>query len=40
MKALIDRADAEKVDRARRHIAELRAADNPTSRWPDDDKRG
>jgi len=40
MKALIDRADGEKVDRAQRHIAELRAADKSTSRWPNDDKRG
>jgi len=40
MKGLIDRADGEKVDRARRHIAELRAADNPTSRGPDEGKRG
>jgi hypothetical protein len=40
MKALIDRADGEKVDRARQHIAELRAADNPTSRWSGADTRG
>jgi hypothetical protein len=40
MRALIDRADREKVDRARRHIAELCAAARTTSRWPGDDKRG
>ncbi len=40
MKALIDRADAEKVDRAQRRIAELGAAAHTASRWPGDDKRG
>jgi hypothetical protein len=40
MKRLIERADTEKVNRAHRHLAELRAADNPTSRWPGDDQRG
>lgn len=40
MRALIDRADSEKVDRARRHIAELGATARAASRWPGDDKRG
>ena len=40
MKALIDRADAEKLDRAQRRIAELGAAAHAASRWPGDDKRG
>ena len=40
MRRLIDRADTEKVNRAHRHIAELKAAGDTTSRWPGDDKRG
>jgi hypothetical protein len=40
MKALIDRADGEKVDRARRLMAELGATGRATSRWPGDDTRG
>lgn len=33
MKRLIERADSEKVNRAHKHVAELKAAGNPTSRW-------
>ena len=40
MKALIDRADAEKLDRAQRRITELGAAARAASRWTGDDKRG
>jgi len=40
MKHLIERADTEKVNRAHRRLAELRVADNPTSRWPGDNQRG
>jgi hypothetical protein len=40
MKALIDRADGEKVDRARRHMAQLGTTGRATSRWPGDDTRG
>ena len=40
MKALIDRADTEKIDRARKHIAERGAAAEAASRWPADDQRG
>mgnify|MGYP001210646759 CR=1 FL=1 len=40
MRRLIDRADTEKVNRAHRNIAELRAAGNPTRRWPGDHNRG
>jgi hypothetical protein len=40
MKHLIERADTEKVNRAHRRLAELRVADNPTSRWPGDGQRG
>ena len=40
MRRLIDRADTEKVNRAHRNIAELRAAGTPTRRWPDDHNRG
>ena len=40
MKRLVERADAEKVNRAHRHIAEFRSAPNVASRWPGDDKRG
>jgi hypothetical protein len=39
IKALIERTDTEKVDRARRHIAELGATGRAASRWTDDDKR-
>jgi hypothetical protein len=37
---LIDRADGEKLDRAHRHVAELKAAGNVTSRSTTDDNRG
>ena len=37
MKSLIDRADAEKVDRAQRRIAELGAAADAVRRWNDGD---
>jgi hypothetical protein len=40
MRRLIERADTEKASRAHIHVAELRAADNPTSRLRGDDKRG
>ena len=40
MRGLIDRADADKVDRAQRRIAELGAAAHAASRWPADDQRG
>ena len=40
MKALIDRADAERLDRAQRRIGELGAAAHAASRWPGGDKRG
>jgi hypothetical protein len=40
MKALIDRADAERLDRAQRRITELGAAARAASRWAGDDKRG
>lgn len=39
-KALIDWADAEKADRARRRIAELGAAAHAARRWARDDARG
>ena len=40
MKALIDRADAEKMDRAQRRITEVGTAARAASRWPSDDQRG
>jgi hypothetical protein len=39
MKALIDRADAEKVDRAQRCITESGSAARAASRWPGADTR-
>jgi hypothetical protein len=39
MKALIDRADAERLDRAQRRIGELGAAAHAASRWPGGDTR-
>jgi hypothetical protein len=40
MKALIDRADAEKLDRAQRRITEVGAAAHAVSRLPSADTRG
>ena len=40
MKRLIDRADAEKVNRAHRHVAEFRAMPNTASRWTRDQDHG
>jgi hypothetical protein len=40
IKHLIERADTEKVNRAHRHLAELKAAGKSTSHWPRDDERG
>jgi hypothetical protein len=39
MKRLVERADAEKVNRAHRHIAQLKGAADVAGRWTGNDKR-